>query len=1091
MKEQDKNELYPLALEKESTVIAKFVPSEKKAKNYESEAMLEKGFIKQLERQGYEYAAHIKDEKALLENLKVQMQRLNVCEFNENEWKRFLAIIAKPNDTAVDKSILIRENFFYDFEFDDGKSKNIRLYDNENLQNNFLQVVNQYSVSKDEGARYDNRYDVSILVNGLPLVHCEFKKRGALLKNAFYQIKRYGRESFFAGCGLFNFVQIFVISNGTFSKYYSNSVRDRHIKSLNAKFTHPLAPSARQGESVVSRSAKQGALNSANDSFEFTSFWADFENNQIYDLVDFTSTFFARRTLLNVLFKYCVFDTSRNLLVMRPYQIAATEAIINKIKMALHYKHYGTNKANGFIWHSTGSGKTLTSFKTAQLACKIQGIEKVLFVVDRKDLDSQTVSEYNKFEKGCVLQNKSTKILETQLKNPQQKIIVTTIQKLSYFIKGGGRGFCFDNPCVIIFDECHRSQFGEMNSLIKKAFKKHLLFGFTGTPIMDKNKTGFVFVQDNGNLQKVPQTTEGVFSVCLHSYTIANAIKDGNVLPFKVDYNNLVAKFKEAEQEAGLFGYELIHDVPDGKNTQKIEQNKALLNHPERIKEVVSFVLKNFDKKTYRNGNFFTAQNKRILGFNSIFASASIESAKLYYAEFKRQNELLSENERLKIATIFSYGANEEVAEMEGENVEGVKKLEKSSREFLENAIKDYNGIFGTNYDTSSEGFERYYNDISKKMKGKELDMLIVVDMFLTGFDAKELNTLWVDKNLRYHSLLQAYSRTNRIFDSTKQFGNIVCFRDLQEATNESIMLFSKQEDNSEIVLMRSFKEYFEGYFTEKLDEKGEIIKDENGESIKEFHKGYQQITAEIKQKYPSANELANASLEDKKAFIKDINELLKIENILEVFDEFSDDKRLISEQERQDLISAYLEIKEKIKGAKEPNEIIEDIVFEVELLGKADINIEFIYKLLNKAKNESDEKKRENILQEIARWVDSSLKLRDKGDLIKEFSRHFMSLKSVENEDFIDTEFRAFVREKKKEELFDLIDKERLDRQKTLAFIQKAFKNGEMSDLGVEFREILPKNSLFAKQDDSKQIFYALNAFYDKYSDISSWEIE
>ena len=641
---KEKSEFHAVSLNETSTIVAKFIPSVKDERFYESEASLEAHFIKQLIAQGYEYANQIKDEKGLILNLKKQIERLNECEFNQNEWQRFFTqVLGKENDGIVEKTALIQENHLHSFEFDNGVSKNIMLVDKQNLQRNVLQVVNQYTSPN----KAKNRYDVSILVNGLPLVHCELKRRGVELKNAFYQIQRYGRESFFAGSGLFNFVQIFIISNGTYTRYYSNTTRDKYLKQKGIK---------------------------GNDSFEFTSFWADFENRQIFDLVDFTSTFLAKHALLNVLFKYCVFDSSRNLLVMRPYQIAATEAIIRKIQMVLNYGIYGNDKANGYIWHSTGSGKTLTSFKSAQLACEIEAIKKVMFVVDRKDLDNQTVSEYNKFEKGCVEFNKSTKMLEKRLKDDNQKIIVTTIQKLSVFVKNHKEHCLFDKPCVIIFDECHRSQFGQMNAQIKKAFKKYLLFGFTGTPILETNKMGDSFVkQKNGQVVKMPQTTKLIFDELLHSYTIANAIKDKNVLPFKVDYNNLKPKFRKAEQE-NLFEMD-CHESPTSSlrvsEANAAIQNKSIdchefatansrnddkevLNHPERIKEIVSYVFANFDKKTYRSGTYKTPENKRIKGFNSIFASASIESAKLFYDEFQAQNSNLNEKDRLKIAFICS-----------------------------------------------------------------------------------------------------------------------------------------------------------------------------------------------------------------------------------------------------------------------------------------------------------------------------------------------------------------------------------------------------------------------------------------------------
>lgn len=1036
--------LEKLLQNKYSTVVAKFEPSEKKESFYQSEAQLESSFIKQLVNQGYEYADFIKDEESLKANLKKQVERLNECEFSPNEWERFFSQIGKENDEVEDKTELIQKYHLKHFAFDNGKSQNIKLVDKRDLQNNHLQVISQISIKTNTNSL--NRYDVSILVNGLPLVHIELKRRGVNLKEAFNQIKRYGRESFFEESSLFNFIQIFIISNGTYTKYYSNTIRKNHIKA-----------------------SKNGSPHS--DSFEFTSFWADSQNKQIFDLSDFSETFLAKRTLLNVLFKYCVFDSNKNLLVMRPYQIAAAEAITHKVLMNVNYKSYGKDSANGYIWHSTGSGKTLTSFKTAQLITELNLVKKVLFVVDRKDLDNQTVNEYNKFEENCVDLNTSTKILEKNL-NSDKKIIVTTIQKLSYFVKSNKKHSLFDEPCVIIFDECHRSQFGEMNAQIKKAFKKYLLFGFTGTPIMEQNKAKNVFMQSDGRLLQNALTTESVFNERLHSYTIANAIKDKNVLPFKVDYVNVLPKFKNEEQN--------LFDEFDEKQA-RIKESKELLNHKDRIKKIVSYVLEKFDSKTYRSGTHKTAQDKRILGFNSIFASSSIDSAKLYYNEFKAQMRDLDENKRLKIATIFSCASNEDIDD--NENIESVENLPKTSREFLDSAIRDYNEMFESNFSSSGE-FANYYNDVSKKLKEKKLDMLIVVDMFLTGFDAKTLNTLWVDKNLRYHGLLQAYSRTNRILDSTKNFGNIVCFRNLEARTNESITLFSSGNDDSRVVLMRTFKEYFEGYFEEKIDK--------NGLVVKEFKNGYKQIVEHIQ----SFDIHHLDTLEEKKEFVKAFNELLKIENILSVFDEFSEDKKLLSQREKQDLASMYLGIKDWFDTQKTPTNtaLFDGVVFEIELLqNRADItiDIDFIHKLLEKAKKESDKEKQEAILEEISRWVDSSLKLRNKRDLIKDFARYFINLKGSD-ESLIDEEFQKFVKKSKKDELLAFIEKERLNQQRAIAFVENAFKNKEMSNLGVEFAEILPKVSLFDTQSktNADNVFEGLCHFYEKYKDISGYEL-
>lgn len=1033
-----KNELHSIAFANEGTIIAKFEPFLHENRNcIQSEAELEKALIQQLENQGYEYAQEIKQQEDLKRNLKKQIEKLNECAFNSNEWNRFFKeVLAKENDGIVEKTDLIQTNHIHNFIFDNGKNKNIMLVDKHHLHRNVLQVVNQYS-SPNDGK---NRYDVSILVNGLPLVHIELKRRGGkeTLKNAFSQIERYGKESFFSGSGLFNFVQIFIISTGTYTKYYANTTRERYLKEKNIKGIK------------------------GNDSFEFTSFWTDFENKQIYDLVDFTSTFLAKHVLLNVLFKYCVFDVFKNLLVMRPYQIAATEAIIRKIHMALNNKNYGSENANGYIWHSTGSGKTLTSFKTAQLAKNIKGIEKVMFVVDRKDLDNQTVSEYNKFEEKCVELNSSTKELEKRLKDDNQKMVVTTIQKLSRFIENNKAHFLFDKPCVIIFDECHRSQFGKMHAQIKKHFKKHLLFGFTGTPIMQANKTD----QKAWHYNKISSetTTDVIFSECLHTYTIANAIKDKNVLPFKVDYIQVNPQCAKLEQSC------------DSEEEQK-QKEKAMLEHPQRIAEIVSYVLNHFDKKTHRHGN-----NQ---GFNSIFATSSIQMAQLYYNEFKRQNAELDEKKQIKFAVIFSGTPNEDG----DENIETCEHLPKSSLDFLESAIQDYNKIFNSNYNASANGFGQYYVNVSEQMKNKALDMLIVVDMFLTGFDAKTLNTLWVDKNLKTHRLMQAYSRTNRILDSTKQNGNIVCFRDLDKATNESIILFSKKEDDHSIVRMRNFEDYYEGYY------------DETGE----FQKGYVQIVEAI-QKFQQNSPLQNlisTTLEEQKAFIQIFNEFLKLENILNVFDEFTQEKKIITEMDKQDLKSVYAEIRENLRQhLPEESPEWQDISFEVALLKQTDINIDFIYKLLAEvalAKKENDEKQLKEHQNKIFRYLKGSLNLRNKKDLIEKFivylSQSIMQTDSTFNsaldfENFIQKEFQHFVKDERKEELNAIIQQNKLKEKETLQFMRKSFKNKEISDLGTDFGCfgcILPKMSMFDKKTQEKEdkIFAQLKAFYEKHKEI------
>ena len=733
-----------------ATVVAEYEPEKNRSDAYQSEAALEKEFIRMLTEQGYEYLA-INDSDALVKNLRTQLELLNDYKFSENEWTRFFNNnIANNNEGIVEKTRKIQEDHIQVLKKDDGTSKNIYLIDKKNIHNNRLQVINQY-VEND--GNYNNRYDVSILVNGLPLVHIELKRRGVALKEAFNQINRYQRDSFWAGSGLYEYVQIFVISNGTNTKYYSNTTRESHIK-----------------EQVGTRNKSKKTSNS----FEFTSFWADANNKVITDLVDFTRTFFSKHTILNILTKYCVFTSEDLLLVMRPYQIVATERILNRIEVSTNYKKMGTLDAGGYIWHTTGSGKTLTSFKTAQIASKLDYIDKVLFVVDRKDLDYQTMKEYDRFEKGAANGNRNTKILQKQLEDNESRIIVTTIQKLSEFVKRNATHPAFQKHLVLIFDECHRSQFGDMHKLIVKNFKNYHLFGFTGTPIFAKNATN----KSNPDFC----TTEQAFGDKLHTYTIVDAINDGNVLPFRIDYVNTVKK-KE--------------DMTD-KEVEAINTEEALASH-ERVSKVVEYIIEHFEQKTKRN-SFYDLKGQRVNGFNSMFAVASIPMAKKYYLEFKKQLE--EKKKDLTIATIYSFAANEE------DNSDGILDdegfetdlLDQSSREFLDFAIKEYNKKFKTNFSSEGNGFQDYYKDLSDKVKHREIDLLIVVNMFLTGFDATTLNTLWVDKNLKMHGLIQAYSRTNRILNSVKSYGNIVCFRDLQEQTNDAIALFG-DKDATGIVL--------------------------------------------------------------------------------------------------------------------------------------------------------------------------------------------------------------------------------------------------------------------------------------------------
>ena len=904
----------------ESTVVTEYIREDIPAYSYQSEADLEREFIKNLQNQGYEYLS-IHNEKELIANLKDKLERLNNIIFSEKEWERFFREkIANKNDSIVEKTRTIQEDYIKSFTRDDGSLINISLINKKNIHNNFLQVINQY---EEEGGNHNTRYDVSILVNGLPLIHIELKRRGVAIREAFNQINRYQRDSFWAGSGLFEYVQIFVISNGTNTKYYSNTTRARHIKEM---------------------SFSRKKVKKSSNSFEFTSYWADANSKSITDLVDFTKTFFAKHTILNILTKYCIFDTSETLLVMRPYQISATERILSKIQLANNYKWVGKIDAGGYIWHTTGSGKTLTSFKTAQLASQLDYIDKVLFVVDRKDLDSQTQKEYDRFSKGSANGNTSTKILKAQLEDKYEnksKIIITTIQKLGHFIKQNKNHEVFRKNIVLIFDECHRSQFGELHLAIAKTFKNYFMFGFTGTPIFPKNS--------NGSSKTLFKTTEQTFGDKLHTYTIVNAINDGNVLPFRIDYINTI---KEKEN---------IQD----KKVNAIDIEKAM-SDPNRIKEVVSYIVDHFEQKTMRNKHY-ELKDQRLSGFNSIFAVSSIPVAKKYYFEFKKQ--LKEKNKDLRVATIFSYSVNEEenTDNLDDESFD-TENLDLGSREFLEEAISDYNKMFGTNYDTSSDGFQLYYENLSKRTKDKEIDILIVVNMFLTGFDATTLNTLWVDKNLRMHGLIQAFSRTNRILNSIKTFGNIVCFRDLQEETDEAIALFGNKEAGG-IVLLKTYEDYYNGYQDDKGREK----------------EGYSQLIEELQSKFPLSEQITGES--NKKEFVILFGNILKIKNILSAFDKFAGNE-ILSEREFQDYQSIYLDMYQEIRTKNKEKEIInDDIIFEIELIKQVEINIDYI--LMKVTEYYKSNKEDKEILIDIKKAINSSLELRSKKELIKNMVAH------------------------------------------------------------------------------------------------------
>ncbi|WP_086244316.1 type I restriction endonuclease subunit R [Campylobacter devanensis] len=990
-----------------ATVVAEYEPLKKKSDSYQSEAALENEFIKMLSEQGYEYLK-INDSKALINNLRAQLEILNDYKFSDNEWDRFYKnSIANNNDGIVQKTKKIQEDHIQVLKKDDGTSRNIYLIDKKNIHNNILQVINQYV---EKGGNYENRYDVSILVNGLPLIHIELKRRGVALKEAFNQINRYQRDSFWAGSGLYEYIQIFVISNGTNTKYYSNTTRESHIK---------------ENTQTQDRSKK------TSNSFEFTSYWADASNKVISDLVDFTKTFFSKHTILNILTKYCVFTAEELLLVMRPYQIAATERILNKIQISTNYKKMGTIEAGGYIWHTTGSGKTLTSFKTAQLASKLDYIDKVLFVVDRKDLDYQTMREYDRFEKGAANGNRNTKILQKQIEDDSAKIIVTTIQKLSEFVKRNPKHPAFQKHLVLIFDECHRSQFGGMHISIAKSFKNYHLFGFTGTPIFAKNATN----KSNPNFC----TTEQAFGDKLHTYTIVDAINDGNVLPFRIDYVNTIKKKDEIKD----------------KEVARIDEAGALADD-KRVKKIVEYIIEHFDQKTKRS-SYYDLKGQRINGFNSMFAVASIEMAKKYYLEFKKQLE--EKQKDLTIATIFSFSANEEdradgIIDDEGFETE---LLDKSSREFLDFAISEYNKKFKTNFSSEGNGFQDYYKDLSDKVKKREVDLLIVVNMFLTGFDATTLNTLWVDKNLKQHGLIQAFSRTNRILNSVKSYGNIVCFRDLQQETNDAIALFG-DKNASGIVLLRSFEDYYYGY----NDDKKHIM-------------GYEEKISQLIQKYPPEEQIIGESA--KRDFIISIGSILRLRNILSSFDKFKG-MEILSEGDFQNYLGKYEDLNEEFKSKSEDSESIkDDLVFEMELVRQLEVNIDYILMLVTKYHKSNC--KNQEIRSSIDKAIRASMSLRSKKDLIDGF------INKINADTDVMTDWAKFVKEQKESDLKDLIKDENLKESETRKFIDHSFRDGQVKTIGTDIEKILPPMGRFngGNRNERKQaIIEKLLKFFDKY---------
>lgn len=1021
----------------ENTVVTEYEPVKVRADQYQSEAALEKEFIRMLCDQGYEYLS-IHTEKDLIANLRTKLEELNNYKFSDTEWHQFFnSAVANPNEHIVEKTRKIQEDNVQVLKRDDGSSKNITLIDKQNIHNNRLQVINQYVIGKEDGASYDNRYDVTVLVNGLPLVHIELKRRGVAIREAFNQINRYQRDSFWAGCGLYEYVQIFVISNGTNTKYYSNSTRFNAIKDANAS---------------------KGKKGKTSNSFEFTSFWADANNRVIPDLIDFTKTFFAKHSILNILTKYCIFTSENMLMVMRPYQITATERIINRIEIANNYKKYGSIEGGGYIWHTTGSGKTLTSFKTARQASYLPFIDKVLFVVDRKDLDYQTMKEYDRFEKGAANSNTSTAILKKQLENPNARIIITTIQKLATFIKKNPGHDVYQKHVVIIFDECHRSQFGDMHTAIVKNFKKYHLFGFTGTPIFSVN----------AGHAKNPEffTTAQTFGDRLHTYTIVDAINDKNVLPFRVDYIKTMDVDEDIDDE-------MVWDI---------NREKAMMA-PQRISLVTKYILDHFDQKTYRGDKTYVystlmnvaevasadrgaveeiKKKQRVSGFNSIFAVASVPMAKLYYEEFKKQMSA-DPTKKLRIATIFSYGANEEESDgiLDEENSEDTSALDKPSRDFLEDAIKDYNEMFHTNYDTSSDKFQNYYKDVSLRMKNKELDLLIVVNMFLTGFDATTLNTLWVDKNLKMHGLIQAFSRTNRILNSIKTFGNIVCFRNLQKRVDSAISLFGDKNAGG-IVLLNSFNDYYYGY--ESVD----------GKQMP----GYADMMEELKEKFP-LSEPQIIGEQNQKDFISLFGAILRMRNLLSSFDEFIG-KELITERDLQDYLGRYQDLRDEWKRRREQGEstdIIDDIVFEIELIKQIEINIDYILMLVKKYHDTHCEDK--EVLITINKAIDASPELRSKKSLIKTF------IAGINEVVDIMAEWHDYVVAKREEDLENIIKEERLKPEETRKFLENAFHDGEIKTAGTDIDKLMPPVSRFGggKRAEKKQgVISKLKNFFEKY---------
>ena len=999
----------PVVLSDDFTVVGLYEPTRDDDRSYQGEAALEDALIKQLCAQAYEYA-DIHDAAGLEANLRVQLEALNDYHFTDKEWRRFFRhnIVDVPStddNPVVAKARRIQEDHVQVLTRDDGTTKNIHLINKTNIHRNKVQVIHQYAV--DTGLR-SNRYDVTILVNGLPLVHIELKRSGKDLREAFNQINRYQRDSFHSGDGLFGYVQIFIISNGAHTKYYSNTVRLQHIRENVGHRREVVAANAR--------------------SYEFTSWWTDAANNQIPDLTDFAATFLAKRTILAILTRYCVLDTRGELLVMRPYQIAATEAILQRIKTSSMNKQTGTVAAGGYVWHTTGSGKTLTSFKTAKLAAGMEGVDKVLFVVDRKDLDHQTIKEYNSFAAGTVSANQSTRQLAEQINDASTPIIVTTIQKLATFVKSYRGHAIYTGHVVLVFDECHRSQFGDMHTDITRAFRNYHLFGFTGTPIFAENASS----SGKANLR----TTAQAFGDQLHSYTIVDAIRDKTVLPFRVDYVNTFR----------------VRDGIDNREVEGIDTDSAYMN-PQRISAVVSYILEHFDQKTKRHASY-QLRDQRVAGFNSLFATSSIKAARAYYLEFQRQQANFQPARRRSVGIIYSYAPNADApgTGLLAEESMDPSALSQDDRAFLDDAIADYNRRFGTNFGTDASGFEHYYEHLSRALAEKRIDLVIVVDMFLTGFDSKSLNTLWVDKNLRAHGLIQAFSRTNRILNSVKTYGNIVCFRNLEQATEDSIALFGNKEARGQ-VLLRPYGEYLSSYL-ETMD----------------------QLRADFPLPIGSI-----ASEKEQKRFIDLMGQVLRLRNILTSFDDFKGDDT-IDPRELEDYQSVYLDLyheaRERSRADKEP--IADDLVFEMELVKQVDINVDYILMLVERHRGERGDGDDREIPVEITRALSSSPTLRGKRDLIEEFYRRV----SVNGD--VPTEFEAFIAAKRDSELRAIIEAERLgDGARDFAY--DSLREGYVNEEGTGLSSILPPMRRFSS-DGSREairsrVLDALRTWVERFS--------